>query len=146
LRQRRGREFSYQDIQPFVVGVNRDPGDECVAQHQAKAAVADAKARYAATVTGYRQLCHRAGIACEYGRTRTGNVSARVTFLVEKSAKGVKVAVQGRPETEEVIPMAVLKQSVNKAGYGYTDKHLGPRDKVGNKGGRGYNRKLCMKI
>jgi len=48
--------------------------------------------------------------------------------------------VKGRPETEEVIPFAVLKESINKAAYGYTEKHLGPKEKIGNKGGSLSNR------
>jgi len=46
----------------------------------------------------------------------------------------------GRPETEEVIPLAALKQSINKAAYAYTNKHLGPTEKIGNKGGSLSNR------
>lgn len=42
--------------------------------------------------------------------------------------------VKGQPETEEVIPLAALKESVNKAAYRYTDKHLGPKEEIGNKG------------
>ena len=37
--------------------------------------------------------------------------------------------------SEELIPLATLKASIGKAAYGYTDKHVGPRDRVGNKGG-----------
>jgi len=47
---------------------------------------------------------------------------------------------KGRPETEEVIPLAALKESINKAAYGYTDKHVGPKEEVGNKGGSLSNR------
>ncbi len=35
--------------------------------------------------------------------------------------------VKGKPKTEEVIPLAVLKESINKAAYGYTEKHRGPK-------------------
>jgi hypothetical protein len=38
---------------------------------------------------------------------------------VEKTDKGVRVCVKGRPETEEVIPLAALRESVNKAAYTY---------------------------
>jgi hypothetical protein len=54
--------------------------------------------------------------------------------------KGIRVAVKGRPESEELIPLAALKASVNKAAYAYTDKHLGPRERIGNKGGTLGNR------
>jgi hypothetical protein len=59
---------------------------------------------------------------------------------VEKTDKGVRVCVKGRPETEEVIPLAALKESINKAAYAYTEKHVGPKDRVGNKGGSLSNR------
>jgi hypothetical protein len=36
--------------------------------------------------------------------------------------------------------LAALKASVNKAAYAYTDKHVGPRERVGNKGGTLGNR------
>jgi len=42
--------------------------------------------------------------------------------------------IKGKPETEEVIPFEVLKKSVNKAAWAYTDKHLGPKEVSGNKG------------
>lgn len=48
-------------------------------------------------------------------------------FVVEKTDKGARVMVKGKPKTEEVIPLAVLKESINKAAYGYTEKHLGPK-------------------
>lgn len=51
--------------------------------------------------------------------------------------------VKGRPETEEVIPFAALKESVNKAAYTYKDKHVGLRDEIGNKGGSLSNRLRC---
>jgi hypothetical protein len=50
------------------------------------------------------------------------------------------VTVKGRPETEEVIPKAKLKVSIGKAAYQYTEKHLGSRERVGNKGGSLSNR------
>ena len=66
----------------------------------------------------------------------------RVVFLVEKEKEGaVSVAIAGREkETREVIPGGVLKDSVMKAAYAYTEKHIGPRETVGNKGGSLYNR------
>ena len=50
------------------------------------------------------------------------------------------MAVEGSPKTEEVIPLAALKASINKAAYAYTEKHLGPKEKIGNKGGSLSNR------
>ena len=64
----------------------------------------------------------------------------RVTFLVEKVDKGVRVIVKGRLETAEVIPKAKLKVSIGKAAYQYTEKHLGPREVIGNKCGSLSNR------
>ena len=36
----------------------------------------------------------------------------------------------GRPELfdRSVIPLAALKESINKAAYGCTDKHVGPKE------------------
>ncbi len=87
-----------------------------------------------------REACHKAGVACEYEGGRSANVSEKVSFLVEKTDKRVRVMVKGRPETEEVIPLATLKESINKAAYAYTDKWVGPREEVGNKGGSLSNR------
>jgi hypothetical protein len=42
--------------------------------------------------------------------------------------------------TPVVVPSPALKASVNKAAYGYTHKHVGPRERVGNKGGTLRNR------
>jgi hypothetical protein len=39
-----------------------------------------------------------------------------------------------------VIPLDTLKESINKAAYAYTDKHLGPKEEIGNKGGSLSNR------
>jgi hypothetical protein len=47
--------------------------------------------------------------------------------------------VKGGPETEEVVPMAKVKEA-HKVAYDYTDKHLGPREEIGNKGGSLSNR------
>jgi hypothetical protein len=34
-----------------------------------------------------------------------------------------------------MISLATIEESINKAAYGYTDKHVGPKEEVGNKGG-----------
>lgn len=91
-------------------------------------------------VVPYREACRKAGVECEFSGRRAANVSEKVSFLVEKTDKGLRVMVKGKPKTEEVIPTAALKASVNKAAYAYTDKHVGPREKVGNKGGSLSNR------
>jgi hypothetical protein len=107
---------------------------------KARAVVAEAKDAYRSALTPYREACHKAGVACEYEGGRSANVSEKVSFLVEKTDKGVRVMVKGQPKTEEVIPLAALKESINKAAYAYTEKHVGPKEEVGNKGGSLSNR------
>jgi len=107
---------------------------------KARVVVAEAKDAYRAALAPYREACHKAGVAWEYEGGRSANVSEKVAFLVEKTDKGVRVMVKGQPKTEEVIPLAALKESINKAAYGYTDKHVGPKEEVGNKGGSLSNR------
>ena len=99
-----------------------------------------ARAAYHEALTPYRDACRKAGVACEFEGGRGANVAEKVSFEVVKTAKGVRVTVKGKPETEEVIPMAELEESVNKASYRYTEAHVGPREKVGNKGGSLSNR------
>jgi len=91
-------------------------------------------------VAPYRDACRKAGLECEFAGARATNVSERVRFLVEKADGGLRVTVEGRAETKEVIPTKVLKDSVTKAAYAYTDKHIGPKERVGNKGGSLSNR------
>lgn len=108
---------------------------------RARTLIADAKQAYHTVLVPYRDACKKAGLECEFSGGRLANVSERVTFLVEKVDKGIKVAIKGREkETEEVISTARLKESVNKAAYGFTDKHLGPKEEIGNKGGGLSNR------
>jgi len=107
---------------------------------RARALVAEAKDAYRTALAPYREACHKAGVACEYEGGRSANVSEKVSFLVEKTDKGVRVCVKDRPETEEVIPLAALKESVNREAYRYAEAHIGPREKVGNKGGSLSNR------
>lgn len=107
---------------------------------KARALVAGARDGYRAALVPYRDACRKARVPCEFEGGRGTNVSGKVSFLVEKVAKGVRVAVKGKPETEEVITMDALKESINKAAYAFTDKHVGPRETVGNKGGSLSNR------
>ncbi len=107
---------------------------------KARALVGEAKDAYPAALAPYREACRKAGVESEYEGGRSANVSEKVSFLVEKTDKGVRVMVRGRLRTEEVIPLAVLKESINKAAYAYTDKHVGPKEEVGNKGGSPSNR------
>jgi hypothetical protein len=107
---------------------------------KAHALVAGARETYRTALVPYREACRKADHACEFEGGRGENVSDKVSFLVEKMEKGVRVTVKGKPDTEEVIPLAALKESINKAAYGYTEKHLGPKEKIGNKGGSLSNR------
>ncbi|MBI5572921.1 MAG: hypothetical protein HY914_23460 [Desulfomonile tiedjei] len=108
---------------------------------KARAFVAEAKDAYRAALAPYREACRKAGVECEYeGGRRSANVSEKVSFLVEKADKGLRVMVKGQPKTEEVIPFSAIKESINKAAYAYTEKHLGPKEEIGNKGGSLSNR------
>jgi hypothetical protein len=46
-------------------------------------------------------------------------VSPKVSFIVEKTERGIRVAVKGKPGSEELIPLAALKESIGKAAYVY---------------------------
>ena len=100
----------------------------------------EARAAYHLALTPYRAACRKAGVACEFEGGRGANVAEKVSFEVVKTAKGVRVTVKGKPDTAEMIPMAALEESVNRAAYAFTEKHVGPREKVGNKGGSLSNR------
>ncbi len=107
---------------------------------KARGMVAAAKATYLTALEPYREGCRKAGKVYEYEGSRRAIVSPKIHFLVEKAANGIRVTVKGQPGTAQVIPLSELKESVNKAAYSYVEKHLGPREKVGNKGGSLANR------
>jgi len=107
---------------------------------KAEALTDQAKVAYREALAPYRQASRKAGADCEFSSGRSENVSPKVSFIVEKADKAIRVTVKGKPESEELIPLATLKQSIGKAAYAYTDKHVGPRDRVGNKGGTLGNR------
>jgi len=104
------------------------------------ALITQAKGAYREAVAAYREACRKAGVDCEFPGGRSTNVSPKVSFIVEKADKGIRVMVKGKPESEELIPLAALKASIGKAAYAFTDKQLGPRERVGNKGGGLANR------
>jgi hypothetical protein len=87
------------------------------------------------TRCGYRDACRKTGVECEFAGGRATNVTAAVRFLIEKVKGGIKVAIKGKPETEELLTDKALGESVNSAAFGFTDKHIGPKEKIGNKGG-----------
>ena len=98
------------------------------------------KDAYRVAVAPYRDACRKVGVECQFAGSRAPNVAPAMRFLVEKADGGLRVTVEGRPDTKEVIPTKVLKDSVTKAAYAYTDKHIGPKERVGNKGGSLSNR------
>jgi len=102
-----------------------------------KAADIEAKAKdaYRVAVAPYRQACRKAGVNCEFAGARAPNVAPAMRFFVEKVKGGVKVMVKGKPETTEVISLEVLRRSVGKAALAYAEKHVGPRERWGNKQG-----------
>lgn len=73
-------------------------------------------------------------------KKRGSDPTARVRFLVERVKRGVKVTIEGRPKTAMIISNSVLEESVCQAAYAYTEKWIGPRSEIGNKGGGLYNR------
>jgi len=74
-----------------------------------------AKDAYRVAVAPYREACRKVGVECEFTGARAVNVSERVRFLVEKADGGLRVTVEGRPETKEVIPTKALY--VESCGY-----------------------------
>jgi hypothetical protein len=109
-------------------------------RESAQRVLANAKATYREALAAYRDACRRAGTKCEFSGGRAANVSERVSFVVEKVEKGLKVAVKGRPDTEEVIPFAKLKVSIGKSAEQYCERWLGERQVIGNKQGSLGNR------
>lgn len=69
------------------------------------------------------------------GRCPRQNLAPRTYYLVRRVKTGIEVTIKGRSETREVIKTSALKQSVTGAAYRYTDRHLGKRETVGDKGG-----------
>jgi hypothetical protein len=86
---------------------------------RALALVAHAKGEYREALGLYREACRKAGVDCEFPVGRSENVSPKVSFIVEKAEKGIRVMVKGKPESEELIPLATLKASIGKAAYAY---------------------------
>ena len=113
---------------------------------RAEALMAQAKQAYREALAPYREACRKAGVECEFEGGRTANVSPKVSFIVEKVDKGIRVAVKGKPGSEELIPLATLKASIGKAAYAYTEKQVGPRERVGNKGGTLGNRLRAVMV
>ena len=102
--------------------------------------ITQAKGGYREALGLYREACRKAGVDCEFPGGRSENVNPKVSFVVEKADKGIRVMVKGSPESEEIIPLATLRESIGKAAYAFTEKHIGPRAHVGNKAGTLGNR------
>jgi len=81
--------------------------------------ITQAKGAYREAVGAYREACRKAGADCEFPGGRSENVSPKVSFIVEKVDKGIRVMVKGKPESDEIIPLAALKASIGKAAYAY---------------------------
>lgn len=113
---------------------------------KAQAPVAQAKQAYREALAPYREACRKAGAECEFEGGRAANVSPKVSFIVEKTDKGIRVAVKGKPGSEELIPLAALKASIGKAAQGFIEKHVGPRERVGNKAGTLANRLRAVMV
>ena len=109
-------------------------------REEADAMIKYTKIRYSQVLKPYKEACKKAGVECEFSGGRGASVSERVRFLVEKVDDGVKVTIKDRPETVEIISFDMLKESINKAAYSYTERHLGTREEIGNKGGGLSNR------
>ncbi len=107
---------------------------------KAKDIESKAKAVYVKTVAPYRDACRKAGVKCEFAGGRAANVTPAVRFIVEKVKSGVKVALMGKPETEQIIPFAALKKSIGKSAVAYVEKFIGNSATVGNKQGSLGNR------
>jgi hypothetical protein len=108
--------------------------------------VAHAINAHRAALASRRQAGPHGWRRCDSEGRRGVNVTETGLLLRTKSDRCV--CIKGRPETDlpaalcdstaqagEMIPLAALKESVNKAAYAYTEKHVGPKEKVGNKGG-----------
>jgi hypothetical protein len=109
-------------------------------REQARGVEAAARKAYLDAVSPYREACRKAGVECEFAGGRAANVTPAVRFIVEKVKDGVKVVLKGKPETEEVIPFAQLKESIGKAAVAYVEKFIGDKATIGNKQGSLGNR------
>jgi hypothetical protein len=107
---------------------------------------AKAKTAFQEALGPYREACRKAKVECEFGGTKAPPVAPRVRFLLEKVKEGIKVTIKGRPETEQVIPTATLKESVGKAALAYCETHLGSVNTQGAKhAGLGNRLRALMK-
>ncbi len=125
-----------------------DSAEEAARQlaQEARDLLAQAKGPYRESVAHYRALSLKAGVECEFAATRRSSLTERVSFRLERTQEGVRVIIKDRPESEELIPLAALEESVSRAAYAYTDRHLGRREEIGNKGGGLSNRLRALLV
>ena len=100
---------------------------------RAKEMEAAAKQAYGRAVASYREACRKAGVECEFAGSRAPNVAPAVRVLVEKVKDGVKVAIKGPANSEEVVPTAKLRESIGRAAFDYCERKLGPESQYGKK-------------
>lgn len=103
---------------------------------KARVMIAQAKTAYMQAYAPYREACRKNGTRCEFEGGRSGNVTDVVRFEVLKTDKGIRIAIRGKAKSEEVIPLTAFKESsISKLAYDYTDRQIGKRSEIGNKGG-----------
>jgi hypothetical protein len=100
-------------------GLTKAEAEAKVLADKALVLLTQAKGEYREALGLYREACRKAGVDCEFPGGRSENVSPKVSFIVEKADKGIRVMVKGKPESEETIPLAALKASIGKAAYEY---------------------------
>lgn len=122
--------------------VGSDPADRAQVMASAEAEYAAALAVFSAAkqrlVDAEAAVSAVSGVSADAsagGAHRRPPVTARVRFEVALDGDAVRVLVAGRPETEERIPVEDARRGITEAAYGYVNRHVGPREVVGNKGG-----------
>lgn len=94
---------------------------------------AEARGALRKAVAPYRAACVKAGRECEFGRRKAPAIAPRVRYVLERVKGGIKIAIKGRPESEETIPEKELRESVGKAAQRYMEKWVGDKAAIGNK-------------
>ena len=127
-------------------GLTRAENEATALCAQAKGIEGAAKKAYAAALIPYRDACRKTGVKCEFAGGRAANKTPTVRFLVEKVPNGIKVAIKGKPKSEEVISTATLKKSVGRAAFDYCERRIGPASSVGMKhAGLGHRFRAILK-
>ena len=105
-----GKEKPKVDVEPLKkkaretkAALDKAAKDAEALREKARATEAAAKKAYAQAFAPYRDACRRAGVKCALAGIKAPPVAPRVRFLLERTKGGIKVAIKGRPDTEEVI-------------------------------------------